>query len=98
MFTCGLVTTLSIVIRCNTTIRSEFIYCTLVAYGVKYVHLFVTTLGIAIRYNATIRLESVRCANDLWTSVCLLLSNNPGIAVRCDTAIRLNSVCCVLVF
>ena len=64
MFTCGLATTLGIVIliRYNTAIIPRFVCCVQVAYGVKYVCLLATTLGIAICCNTTIRPEFVHCA------------------------------------
>ena len=37
--TCGLVTTLGIVVCCNTVFRLESVHCTLVVCDVKYVHL-----------------------------------------------------------
>ena len=77
MFACGLATTLSVAIRCNTAIRLESVCCALVACGVKYVCLLVTTLGVVVHCNTTIKLESINYANDLWTGVFLLLSNNP---------------------
>ena len=61
MFAYGLVTTLGIAVRCNTTITPKSVYCALVAYGVKYVCLLATTLGIVVRCNIAIKPESVRC-------------------------------------
>ena len=58
---CSLATTLGFAVRCNTTIRAEFVHCALVTYGIKYIHLLATTLGIVVCCNTSIRLESVHC-------------------------------------
>ena len=59
MFACGLAITLGVAVRCNTSIRSKFVCCALVAWGIKYVCLLAITLGVAICYNTAIRPESV---------------------------------------
>ena len=59
--TCGLETTLGIAIHCNTTIKSESVYCAVVACGGKYVCLLVTTLGFTVCCNTTIRPEFFHC-------------------------------------
>ena len=82
---CDLVTTLDIVVCCNTPIRPESIHCTLVACGVKYVHLLATTLGITVHCNTAIRPEFVCCS-----------ATTVGIVIRCDTSITLESVRYVL--
>ena len=97
MFACSLTTTLDFVVRCNTPIRSEFVYCALVAYNVKYVCLLAITLDIAVCYNTTTRLESVCCALMTCGQVFVCYSvKTLGITIRCDIAIRPKSVCCVL--
>ena len=98
IFACGLATTLSVAICCNTTIRPEFVHCALVACGVKYVCLLATTLGIAIRCNTTISLESVYYTVLTGGHVFVCCSATTlDIPIHWDIAIRSKSVRCVLV-
>ena len=46
VFPCGLATTLSIIVYCNIAIRPEFFRCTLIACGIKYVHLLMQLLAL----------------------------------------------------
>ena len=95
---CGLATTICIVVRCNTAIRSESVRCALVVFGVIYVRLLATTLSISIHCNITIKPKSICYA--LMTcgqmSVCYSATTLSH-AIHCDIAIRLESVCCVMV-
>ena len=94
---CGLATSLSIIVRCNTAIKPESVHSALVACSVKYVHLLAITLNIAIRCNTTIRLESVRCTLMTHGQVFFCYSATTlGIVIHCDAAIRLKYVCCML--
>ena len=98
MFPYGLMTTLNVVIFCNTTIKSEYVCCTLVACSIKYVRLLATTFGIAVHCNISIRPESVCYAlitcREVFTC-CLVTTLD--IVDRCDITIRLKFVRFVLV-
>ena len=83
MSTCGLTTTLSIAICYNTTIRPEFVYCALVACGVKYVRVLATTLDITVRCNTCIRLEFV----------CYVLMTSRYVFVSCSATTLGIAVC-----
>ena len=98
MSTCGLVTTLGIIVRCNTTIRPKSVRCVLVACGVKYVRPLVTTLGIVVCYHIAIRPESVCCALMTRGQIFVCCSAiTLGLTVNCDIAIKPKFVCYVLV-
>ena len=99
LIACGLVTTLSLIVHCNTAIRPKSIRCALVACGLKSVCQLATTLGITVRCNTTIRPWSVRCVLVACRQVIILWSATTlGFTIRYNTAIRPESVRYVLAF
>ena len=93
----GLATTLNLAVRCNTTIRPEFVRCTLVICELLSVCQLAITLNVVVCCNIAIRPESIHYVLEAFrqTSVCYSVTTL-GLAVRCDTAIGLKFVHYVL--